>query len=176
MALCLLLLGNSAKPDALLLNRDDRQAGDGQLKLFNTHTNESLNVKYLGQDGQFDQAALIALNHFFRCHTDEKQAAMNPELFALLDQIQDHFGRDKTLQIISGYRSPQLNAYLHSRSNGVAKNSRHMLGQAIDIRIPGVPARVVYQYAWSLQRGGVGCYTGSNFVHVDVGPVRTWGV
>ena len=149
---------------------------DGWLSFYNTHTGESLRVQYVSEAGQWVPAALERLNYFFRCHTDGKFVAMNPRLFVVIDTIQDHFGADKTIQIISGYRSPELNAVLHARSSGVAKHSRHMCGEAIDIRIPGVPAREVYKYAWNLQQGGVGCYTGSNFVHVDVGPVRTWGI
>jgi uncharacterized protein YcbK (DUF882 family) len=80
----------------------------------------------------------------------------------------------ETVQIISGYRSPQSNAALHVASSGVAVRSLHMEGKAFDLRIPGVPLARLRDIAWTLQGGGVGYYPGSNFVHVDVGRVRRW--
>jgi uncharacterized protein YcbK (DUF882 family) len=56
----------------------------------------------------------------------------------------------------------------------VAAQSLHLLGQAIDIRVPGLELKDLYKAAVELRGGGVGIYTGSNFVHVDVGRVRTW--
>src|SRR6185503_2872038 len=80
------------------------------------------------------------------------------------------------IQIICGYRSPGTNAMLRSRSSGVARNSQHMLGKAIDFYIPGVPLAEIRATAMRLQGGGVGYYptSGSPFVHVDVGNVRAW--
>ena len=49
-----------------------------------------------------------------------------------------------------------------------------MVGKAIDIRVPGVKLEHVRGAAKSLQRGGVGYYPSSNFVHVDTGRVRYW--
>ena len=76
--------------------------------------------------------------------------------------------------MISGYRSPQTNAFLRSRSNGVAENSLHLVGQAIDIRVPGRRLSDLRSAALSLKAGGVGYYPQSDFVHVDVGRVRSW--
>ena len=76
--------------------------------------------------------------------------------------------------VISGYRSPQTNAALRAASGGVAENSLHLLGQAIDIRIPGFKLQELYRAAVDLRGGGVGIYPGSDFVHVDIGRVRTW--
>ena len=64
---------------------------------------------------------------------------------------------------------------LASNSSGVAKNSYHVKGQATDIRIDGIPTEYVHKAALSLGAGGVGFYPASDFVHVDTGPVRTWG-
>jgi uncharacterized protein YcbK (DUF882 family) len=77
--------------------------------------------------------------------------------------------------VISGYRSPTTNAHLKAtRGGGVATRSLHMQGQAVDVRLPGVPLADLRDAAWSLQRGGVGYYPGSQFVHVDIGRVRRW--
>jgi uncharacterized protein YcbK (DUF882 family) len=79
-----------------------------------------------------------------------------------------------TFHVISGYRSPKTNEMLRRAGGGQAKKSRHMHGDAIDIRIPDVPSALVRDVAWCLQAGGVGYYRGSNFVHVDTHKVRHW--
>ena len=61
-----------------------------------------------------------------------------------------------------------------TKSNGVAKKSLHQLGQAIDIRIPGVDLGYLRKAALSLKEGGVGYYPAQDFVHVDTGRVRFW--
>jgi uncharacterized protein YcbK (DUF882 family) len=76
--------------------------------------------------------------------------------------------------VISGYRSPETNALLRKRNRGVAKNSLHVVGKAIDIRLPGVPLSVLRRVAVKLRGGGVGYYPRSNFIHVDIGRVRYW--
>ena len=76
--------------------------------------------------------------------------------------------------MISGYRSPRTNAMLRRRSDGVAAHSLHMRGQAVDVRLPGVPTKRLQELALSLQRGGVGYYPKSDFVHLDTGRVRFW--
>jgi uncharacterized protein YcbK (DUF882 family) len=81
---------------------------------------------------------------------------------------------NERVQVISGYRSPATNAALHARSEGVASHSLHMLGQATDVRIAGVDLSRLRDAALSLQSGGVGFYPQSQFVHVDVGRVRSW--
>ena len=77
--------------------------------------------------------------------------------------------------LISGYRSPGTNAMLRSRSSGVAKNSRHLVGEAADLRLNSRSVNQMARAAQACKGGGVGRYSGSNFVHMDCGPVRTWG-
>ena len=99
---------------------------------------------------------------------------MAPKLLDLVNLLGRKLETRETVQIISGYRSPKTNAALHEASSGVATHSFHMLGQAMDIRIPGVELSRLRDAALSLAVGGVGFYPGSNFVHVDVGRVRRW--
>jgi uncharacterized protein YcbK (DUF882 family) len=77
--------------------------------------------------------------------------------------------------LLSGYRSPKTNAMLRSKSGGVAKNSLHMKGQAADLRLKSRSVGQMARAAESCASGGVGRYSGSNFVHMDCGPVRHWG-
>ena len=77
--------------------------------------------------------------------------------------------------MLSGYRSPQTNAMLRSRSSGVARNSLHMTGKATDLRLKSRSVGQMAKAASACAAGGVGRYSRSNFVHMDCGPVRTWG-
>jgi uncharacterized protein YcbK (DUF882 family) len=81
---------------------------------------------------------------------------------------------ERPFEVISGYRSPQTNAALRRRSHGVAEHSLHLQGRAIDVRLPGFATRRLRELALGMQRGGVGFYPESDFVHLDNGPVRLW--
>lgn len=98
---------------------------------------------------------------------------MDPRLFDLLSQVDTAFGGGNTIHVVSGYRSPEYNAILASRSSSVAKKSLHMQGLALDFRIPGVGMKELFRRVRGLNAGGAGYYR--NFVHMDTGSVRTWG-
>jgi len=122
-------------------------------------------------------AALDQLNHFLRDHRTQTEHAFDPKEFDLLHSLMAKLGRpDGVIDIVCGYRTPQSNRFLRTRSarTGVAKHSQHMLAKAIDIRVPGVSTARLRNAALSLGEGGVGYYPTSQFVHVDVGPVREW--
>jgi uncharacterized protein YcbK (DUF882 family) len=92
----------------------------------------------------------------------------------LMAAISRKVGANQPFEIISGYRSPQTNKALNKQSRGVAKNSYHMQGKAVDLRLSGVPLRAVRKAALELRMGGVGYYAKSDFVHIDSGKVRSW--
>lgn len=143
------------------------------LAFHNTHTGDQLNLTYFEQ-GRYITDALHEINHLFRDYHDGSVHPIDP---ALLDQLYDlkHILEvRKPFHIVSGYRSPATNADLRKHSDGVAKNSLHMEGRAIDIRIEGLDTRRIRNAALAMQRGGVGYYARSNFVHLDTGSVRTW--
>jgi len=146
------------------------------LKLYHLHTGESLNVVYrIGNT--YLPAAMEKLNYFLRDHRTQDESHYDPKEFDLLHNLLARLGRpNAVVNVVCGYRTPQSNEFLRTRSSntGVAKNSQHTLAKAIDIRIPGVATRTIRNAALSLQAGGVGYYPISQFVHVDVGPVRTW--
>ena len=99
---------------------------------------------------------------------------MDPKLLDLLHQLQEKVEHQGEFHVISGYRSPATNEMLSKRSSGVAKRSYHMLGQAIDVRLPGFDIQQLKKAAIALKGGGVGYYSSSDFVHLDVGRVRYW--
>jgi uncharacterized protein YcbK (DUF882 family) len=118
--------------------------------------------------------ALAEINYILRDYRNGEVREIEPGLLNLLFALQQKLECTAPFSIISGYRSPETNSLLHSRSKGVAKNSMHLLGKAIDIRLPGHELKTLHQAAVDLRRGGVGYYPSSDFVHVDVGRVRYW--
>lgn len=144
------------------------------LAFHNTHTGDQLKLTYFEQ-GQYIKDALHEINHLFRDYHDGSVHPIDP---ALLDQLYDlkhTLEVRKPFHIVSGYRSPATNADLRKHSDGVAKNSLHMQGRAIDIRIEGLDTRRIRNAALAMRRGGVGYYEKSDFVHLDTGSIRTWG-
>lgn len=143
------------------------------LALSNLHTREALETCYF--DGSnYVERELNRLNHLCRDFRRNEVHSMDKRLFDHITKIQRTLGVEAEVQIISGYRSPATNEALRGKSSGVAKKSYHMLGQAIDFRLDGVDLKRVRDAARDLQAGGVGYYPGSNFIHIDTGPVRYW--
>jgi uncharacterized protein YcbK (DUF882 family) len=143
------------------------------LSLVHTHTNERLRLEYF-HGGQYLPDALSSLNQFLRDFRTGEVYPIEPGLFDLMHRLAGAAGCDAPFHVISGYRSPKTNAALRQRSEGVAAGSLHMKGQAIDIRPIDVPLAKLRASALALRAGGVGYYPSSNFIHVDVGRVRTW--
>ncbi len=150
-----------------------RVKGSKTLSLHNLHTDERLNVTYW-KDGVYSRPALARLNHILRDYRCGEACAMSPALMDLLHKLQTQVGNQGTVEIISGYRSPRTNAIMASASNGVARHSYHTRGMAMDIRLPGTSLPKLHNAALALHRGGVGYYPDSQFVHIDVGPLRRW--
>ncbi|EIJ41973.1 hypothetical protein BegalDRAFT_1070 [Beggiatoa alba B18LD] len=147
-----------------------------KLSFANLNTNEDLEIIYWS-NGAYVKSALNKINQLFRDHRTDDVHAIDLNLLDLFYDLQQALSTPEPLQLISGYRSPETNAMLRGRrkNSGVAKNSLHMEGKAADIRLPDKNIDQIYQTAVLMQRGGVGYYAGSNFVHVDVGSVRSWG-
>ncbi len=143
------------------------------LTLIHTHTGERLVAPYV-QGGCYDSACLSRVNHFLRDFRTQEVHAIDPALLDVLFALQALADRDAAFEVISGYRSPATNRQLQRKSQGVATRSLHMEGKAIDIRLSGYSTARLRDHARSLQRGGVGYYATSDFVHVDTGRVRAW--
>jgi uncharacterized protein YcbK (DUF882 family) len=143
------------------------------LSFQHTHRDDSITVTFK-RNGRYDEDGLKKLNHFLRDWRNHEETRMDPQLFDILWEVHREVGAKEPIHIISSYRSPATNSMLRRRSRGVAKFSQHMLGKAIDFSIPGVSLEQVRIAGLRLQRGGVGYYPSSNFVHVDVGSIRHW--
>jgi uncharacterized protein YcbK (DUF882 family) len=144
-----------------------------RLRFTHTHTGERLAIEYFS-DGAYLPDALTTVNHFLRDFRTGDIHDIDPELLDLLHRLARVTDTSQPFQVISGYRSPATNEMLRHRSEGVAANSLHMKGQAIDIRLADVPLAALRQAAFGAHRGGVGYYPASDFVHVDTGRVRMW--
>lgn len=143
------------------------------LKLHNIHTQEKLEAVYFDK-GEYVPDAVQALDRVLRDYRTGDVYSMHPELFDTLSSLHQKTGSKSHFQVISGYRSPRTNAMLHERSGQVAKRSLHMDGKAMDVYLEDVALDRLRAAALDLGRGGVGYYPVSNFVHLDVGPVRRW--
>lgn len=145
------------------------------LSIYHTHSRESLTVTFK-RDGRYDRAALEQLNWLLRDWRNDEPTKMDPRLFDTVWEAYRQVGSSEPINIVSAYRSPGTNAMLRRRSKAVAEFSQHMLGKAMDFYLPDVSIDRIRAVGMRLQRGGVGWYprSGSPFVHLDVGSVRSW--
>ena len=145
------------------------------LKLYYLHTGEKAEIVFK-RNGKFDQAGLKKINWFLRDWRRNEPTKMDPNLLDLIWEVYRKTGSSKYIHVISGFRSPVSNEMLRKRGRGVAKNSQHTKGKAMDFFIPGVKLAALREIGLKLQVGGVGYYpkSGSPFVHMDTGSVRHW--
>lgn len=152
-------------------------AENRSLKLYFVHTGEKAEITFK-RNGRFDPRGLQKINQFLRDWRKNEPTKMDPRLFDLVWEVYRRSGAKDYIHVVSAYRSPATNGMLRSRSRntGVAKNSQHTLGKAMDFYIPGVKLATLRALAMQMQVGGVGYYpkSGSPFVHLDVGGVRAW--
>jgi len=145
------------------------------LSFHHLHTDDRISVAYRVGD-RYQRDGLRKLNHFLRDFRTGDTIPIDPQLFDLLHDIKVRLGDlDARFEVLSAYRSPSTNAMLRRTHHGVAKNSLHMTGQAIDIRFADLATRKIRDAALAVGRGGVGYYRRADFVHVDTGHVRRWG-
>ena len=148
-----------------------KQSPTRSLALNNIHTGESLKLNYWEQ-GDYIEESMGEINYLLRDHRSNKVHVIDINLIEQLHRLSKLTRTNKSFQVISGYRSPETNEMLRKKSKGVAKNSLHVKGKAIDIQLPGLSMEELKNVAMSMQSGGVGKYR--NFVHIDTGRVRYW--
>jgi uncharacterized protein YcbK (DUF882 family) len=152
-----------------------RNAGNiRRLRLYSGRTGERLDAIYWIQ-GSYIPESLQAINHFMRDWRNNRSAAIDRRTIDIMAATYRLLDADAPYMMLSGYRSPETNAMLRSRSSAVASNSLHMRGQAADLRLEGRTVDQIARAAAACRAGGVGRYSRSNFVHIDCGDVRNWG-
>ncbi len=167
------LLGLAASPGAAGA-RSFLDDAERRVPIRNLWTGERRDLVYW-RDRAYDRHALDAYSYLFR---DRRNGEVEPIFYGVLDQLfflWKALERPARIDLVSGYRSAGTNAWLRANGRGVARNSLHTIGMAADIRVPGIASEAVWRVAVDLRRGGVGLYRASDFVHIDVGPVRSWG-
>ncbi|TJV39133.1 MAG: DUF882 domain-containing protein [Mesorhizobium sp.] len=145
------------------------------LKIQHLHTGEKAEIVFK-RNGRYDQAGLKKINVMLRDWRRNEPTRMDPRLLDLVWQAYRTSGSTAYIHIVSAYRSPATNAMLRGRSKGVARESQHMVGRAMDFFLPDVPLKKLRDIGLKMQGGGVGYYptSGSPFIHMDVGNVRHW--
>jgi uncharacterized protein YcbK (DUF882 family) len=166
------LLGAIAAP---FIVRPAEAMGNGRaLSMINAHTGEAIKATYW-RNGQFDRGAWIEINEFLRDWRTGEIRSIDLNAVDILYRITSRIRHFGPIEVLSGYRSPKTNAMLRAESSGVAKNSYHIKGMAIDFSLPGQKLSSTYRTARSIGAGGVGIYSKSQFIHIDTGPARSWG-
>ena len=150
-----------------------RSGAARSLSFVHTHTGEQLSSVYF-QNGEYVPGELSRINRVLRDFRTGDVHPIDPGVLDILAEVRALADRDEPFEVICGYRSPQTNAMLRSRSHGVAEHSMHLEGRAIDVRLPGVSTAHLRDLALGMSRGGVGYYASSDFVHLDNGRVRRW--
>lgn len=143
------------------------------LALRSLHTGEFVRATYWAA-GRYVRDGLAEIDRLLRDHRSNTVHPIDRRLLEVLGTLRDRLETREAFEVISGYRSPETNARLVASTRGVASTSLHVAGMAVDIRVPGRPLVAVRDAARSLGAGGVGYYPDSNFIHVDVGRVRSW--
>ncbi|MBY0293279.1 MAG: DUF882 domain-containing protein [Alphaproteobacteria bacterium] len=152
-----------------VLSKKRPQFSSRKLSLYNIHLKEEFEGIYW-REGSYDEKALLRLNHLLRDRRSNEKCQMDARLFDALHRLQSTLGTQDPYHVVCGYRSKKTNAALHKKSKGVAKNSLHVQGKAIDLRLEHMALKDLSQAARSLKVGGVGYYPKSNFVHLDIRP------
>lgn len=148
-------------------------AGERRLALYSPHTDEHFRDVYW-QDGRYVPASLARINWLMRDFHKELAARMDPQLLDLLHAIHARLGTRQPISILSGFRTPATNRLLRIEGFATALHSLHLQAQAADIMVEHVSLSHLRRVALSLRAGGVGTYWADDFIHVDVGPLRTW--
>ncbi len=151
-----------------------RGGGDiRRIQMYSGRTGESIDTVYW-IEGKYIKEALGEISKFMRDWRSGHVISIDNRTVDIMAASARIMDTSEPYTLLSGYRSPQTNAMLRSRSRAVARNSLHMKGQAADLRLKSRSVSQIAKAAGACAAGGVGRYHGSNFVHMDCGPIRTW--
>ena len=142
-----------------------------RLNLANPHTGETFSGIYRDDNGPIP-GVMDELSVFLRDFHSGEKIAIDVGVLDFLLNVMQAVGQTKAT-ILSAYRTPETNAKLARSHFGVAENSQHLYGRALDVHF-GDKLADAMKAARAMQRGGVGWYPHSSFMHMDTGPVRNW--
>jgi len=142
--------------------------------MYSGRTGERIDTIYW-VEGQYIPEAVAEVNRFMRDWRNGQAINIDARTIDIMAAAHRLLEVNEPYMLLSGYRSPETNAMLRSRSSNVARNSLHIRGQAADLRLQSRSVTQMARAAAACRAGGVGRYSGSNFVHMDCGAVRVWG-
>ncbi|MEM6375305.1 MAG: DUF882 domain-containing protein [Pseudomonadota bacterium] len=152
-----------------------RGAGDiRRLRMMSPRTGERIDTIYW-IEGDYIKEAVNEIKRFMRDWRTNDIHPIDIRTVDIMAAAHNLMDVREPYMLLSGYRSPKTNAMLRAKGRGVARNSRHMKGEAADLRLNSRSVHQMYRAAVACRGGGVGRYSGSNFVHMDCGPIRSWG-
>ena len=143
------------------------------LSFFVINSGAHLTIAYRNGPAYIPEA-LEKINHVLRDPICGDEHAIDPGVLDFLYDLLQKLNYRGDVHIVCGYRSVETNTMLHKQSRSVVLGSKHIEGRALDFRLPGIDSKKIWETAKSMKRGGTGYYKGSDFVHIDTGPVRSW--
>ncbi|MGH6934175.1 MAG: DUF882 domain-containing protein, partial [Dongiaceae bacterium] len=160
---------------ALVVKPDTSSAATASTRTLALHSQAS-NELFVGpylENGRYLPSALSEIDHLFRDRHNNHVHRIDVKLLDVLYTLRQHTNYQGAVEILCGYRSQSTNKMLRKKNKLVAKDSLHIHGKAVDIRLFDEPLDAAYKAALELRAGGVGYYRKQGFLHLDVGPVRT---
>ena len=152
-----------------------RGAGDvRRITMYSGRTGERLDTIYW-IEGEYLGEVMTEITGFMRDWRNGQTMNIDTRTVDIMAASHNLLQVNEPYMLLSGFRSAQTNAMLRENSSGVARNSLHMRGQAADLRLESRSVNQIARAAEACSAGGVGRYSGSNFVHMDCGSVRSWG-
>ena len=170
------LFWSAAAAAMLMIKPDTASAAVDKYRTLTMHarwSDEDFRGPYY-EDGRYLPDALAEIDSLFRDRHNQMVTKIDIRLLDLLNRFTAEAKYEKPLQLICGYRSRSTNNELLHEGKRVAKDSLHIFGRAADLRFDGLPLKQARKIAIAMQGGGVGYYRRQNFLHLDVGSVRTW--
>ena len=146
-------------------------AASGRLTLKHAHTGETFDGPYRDETGPLP-SAVADLAAFLRDFHVDKQGPVDLDMLDFLADVMAQTGQ-RSATVLSAFRTRETNERLRRTSFGVAENSQHLYGKAIDVTFERDLGKTE-QAALAMKRGGVGWYPRSHFIHLDSGPIRNW--
>ena len=143
-----------------------------RLRLVDAHSGAVFEGAYRNARGPIPQA-MDQLCLFLRDRRSGGLTNIDVGVIDFLTGVMAAVGQ-KSAVVLSAYRSLQTNALLAQTMFGVADNSQHLYGRALDVSFPGIQIAAAAAAARAMRHGGVGWYPHSHFIHLDTGPVRNW--
>jgi uncharacterized protein YcbK (DUF882 family) len=142
-----------------------------RLRLLDAHTGATFDGMYRDANGPITEV-MDELCKFLRDHHSGRVINIDVGVIDFLADVMAATGQTSAV-VLSAFRTHETNAMLARTTFGVAENSQHIYGRALDVRFATRLLDAV-KAARAMRRGGVGWYPHSGFIHLDTGPVRNW--